>query len=70
MEGGGFPVFINKGDLYPGLGIASDQGGNGFLVKPSLNGSGALVENPCVGVDVLDQDLKFTLWVLKVEELG
>ena len=70
MEGGSLPVFINEGNLNVGLGIASDESGNGLLVEPLLHGAGTLVENPGVGFGVLDKCLEFAGRVFEVEESG
>ncbi len=70
MEGGSLPVFINEGNLNVGLGIASDESGNGLLVEPLLHGAGTLVENPGVGFGVLNECLEFAGRVFEVEESG
>lgn len=54
MKSGGFPVFIDEWNFDIGLGVAPDQGGDTLLVKPSLNGFGALVKDPRVGVGIPD----------------
>ena len=70
MEGGGFPVFIDKGDLNVGLGVASDESRNGMLVEPLLHGAGALIENPGVRLGVFDESFEFSGGVFEMEKSG
>lgn len=70
MKGGGFPVFIDKGDGDAGIGIAADEAGDFVLVEPLLDGAGALIENPGVGIGIAKEAFEFPGGVLEVKEAG
>lgn len=70
VEGGGFPVFVDERDLNVGLRIASDEGGDALLVKPLLNWTRTLVENPRVGFGILNQAVQFTAGIFEMEKTG
>lgn len=70
MVGGGFPVFIDEGDLDIRLWVATDQGGDFLFMKPLLNLAGTLVKNPSCGIGVVDQGGEFFCRVFEVEEPG
>ncbi len=70
MKGGGFPVFIDERNSDVGIGIAADEAGDFMLVEPLLDGAGALIENPSVGVDIAEEAFEFSGWVFEVEEAG
>lgn len=68
--GGGFPVFINEGNGDIGGGVATDEAGDLLLVEPLLDGAGALVEDPGVGIGIAEEIGELAGGVFEVEESG
>ena len=54
MKSGSFPVFVDEGNGDARIWVATDEAGDFLLVEPLLNYAGALVENPGVGIGVVD----------------